>query len=320
MKSKISLIIVILLIPVFLWAEVSFVTEGDDNSYASVKDFTNTYEINLNKHNSKEISKCQAVRLAKNWFITAAHCVNKVCQDSSCSFQVRLMVGPNYEADITTTHGKQFGPKIFMFSKTRLDNRGVLYDIALVHFAPKDSKLVFRNPHYNTALSEKEFLNRIPNRSVYVRAVNGTNLPKILLMDTARPVMLERDLSIVSIWSGKRELLKNTSSQIFYSPKLSHFITNNFGVVRGISGSGVMTNTGELIGIVSAITEIKGKETVNLLYITPFDKEIMAFIKDHIPDISYIVADEDFTRPLTNEEQTFLKGIESGRVNVKQND
>ena len=320
MKTKLILFILFLSLIALVQAEISFVTVSDEKSYSSVKDFTNTYEINLNKHGSNDIVKCQAVRLAKNWFITAAHCVKAPCENGSCSFQARLMVGPNYEADFTTTQGKKFSKKIFTFSKTKLGAKEVLYDIALVYFDPKETKTVFKDPLRKFYISEAEFLRRIPNKAVYLRALNGTHLPTILVFNTKKPVVLKRDLSIISIWSGKKELLKNSDAPIFYSPKLSNIITRNFGVIKGISGSGVMTNTGELLGIVSAKAELKhtkSSSTVPLVYIAPFDKEIMAFILEHIPTVTYIEADRNFYRSLTTKEAKSLAMIEDIQFNLQ---
>lgn len=301
-------------------AEVSFISITDENNYTSTKDFTNTYEINLNRHGSKEISKCQAVRLSRNWFITAAHCINIPCINSACSFQARLIVGPNYEADFTTTHAKKLSKKIFTFSKTKLDNEEILYDIALIYFDPKETKTVFKDPSSRRYISEGEFLRRIPNKAAYLRALNGTHIPTILIMDTSKPAVLKRDLSVISIWNGKKELLKNSNAPVFYSPKLSNIITKNFGVIKGISGSGVMTNTGELLGIISAKADLKSsKHHLNfpLVYISPFDKEIMSFILEHIPNISYINADKNFYRTLNSEEEKMLETIENVKLNLQ---
>lgn len=320
MKFKISFLILFLCAAAFIKAEVSFVTVTNENSYNSVKDFTNTYEINLNKHGSTDVVKCQAVRLAKNWFITAAHCVKDACTDNTCSFQARLIVGPNYEADFTTTNGKKLSKKIFTFSKTKLEGKEILYDIALIFFDPKDTKTVFKDPLRKHYITEAEFLRRIPNRAVYLRALNGTHLPPILVMNTKNRVALKRDLSIISIWSGKKTLLKNSDAPVFYSPKLSSIITRNFGVIKGISGSGVMTNTGELAGIVSAKAELKSSRlglSTPLVYIAPFDKEIMAFILEHIPGVSYTEADGDFYRSLTSKEKKYITAIEGLAFNVQ---
>ena len=198
MKNKIFLFLSFILLTAVLMAEVGFFTVTNEESYNSVKDFTNTYEINLNKHNSDDIMKCQAVRLARNWFITAAHCVKDICT-GDCSFQARLMVGPNYEADFTTSQTKHSGKKIFTFSKTKLDLNQILYDIALIYFDPKDTKTVFRGGAGFGRITEAEFLKRVPSRAAFVRALNGTNLPTILVMQSKKPFVLRRNLSIISI-------------------------------------------------------------------------------------------------------------------------
>lgn len=322
MKNKILLFALFVLLATVLAADVSFISVSNEESYNSVKDFTNTYEINLNKHGDKNIVKCQAVRLARNWFITAAHCVKEVCS-GDCSFQARLMVGPNYEADFTTTQAKNFSKKIFTFSKTQLDTNQPLYDIALIYFDPKETKTIWKDDASRRILTEAQFLLRVPSRAAYARALNGTNLPTILVIDSKDWLVLKRDLSIISIWSGKKELLKSKKFPVFYSARLSNLITKNFGVIKGISGSGVMTNTGELLGIVSAKADLvrtyeDKTETTPLVYIAPFDKEIMDnFILKHIPNISYVVADDNFTRELTSQEKRQLIGIEQVKMELK---
>ena len=333
MKNKIFLFACLILMVTALMADVSFISVANEESYNSVKDFTNTYEINLNKHQSKDVVKCQAVRLARNWFITAAHCVKEVCS-GDCSFQARLMVGDNYEADFTTTQAKKLSKKIFTFSKTQINSGQTLYDIALIYFDPKETKIIWkdlRRQRYNEnvdsffamPISEAEFLKRVPSRAAYVRALNGTNLPTILVIDSKKPLVLNRDLSIISIWSGKKELLKSTKAPVFYSAKLSNIITKNFGVIQGISGSGVMTNTGELLGIVSAKADLirqigNETDTTPLVYIAPFDNEILEFILQHIPNISYITADDNYVRELTAQERRKLIAIEQLKMNLKE--
>lgn len=318
--KKIFLFSFFIFLAAALAAEVSFISVADEESYNSVKDFTNTYEINLNKHQSDKIVKCQAVRLARNWFITAAHCVKEVCADA-CSFQARLMVGDNYEADFTTTHAKNFSKKIFTFSKTQINSGQTLYDIALIYFDPKDTKTILKD-NKGRILPEAQFLNLVSSRAAYARALNGTNLPTILVIDSKAPLVLKRDLSIISIWSGKKDLLKSTKAPVYYSSKLSNIITKNFGVIQGISGSGVMTNTGELLGIVSAKADLVSQlgdktEVTPLVYIAPFDKEIIEFILKYIPNISYIEADENFTRRLSRPERIRLSSIERLKMNLQ---
>ena len=142
MKSFCSLLLGLIL-PLTAWAEVSFVNVNDEAAYKNVSDFSNTYEINFNRHGENNINKCQAVRLQEYWFLTAAHCVEQACRDN-CSFQARLIVGPNYEADMTVTHTPK-SRKIFKHSKAKIDKMSSSYDLALLHFKPSESKVVYKD-------------------------------------------------------------------------------------------------------------------------------------------------------------------------------
>ena len=105
-----------------LCQNVGFISGQEEvNSYTKTDDFSNTFEINIApllnfKSGQKTITfiseKCQAVRLNKNWFITAAHCVDPIC-NKGCSLQMRLIVGPDYEMDIIS-QSTSASPQIFI--------------------------------------------------------------------------------------------------------------------------------------------------------------------------------------------------------------
>ena len=304
-----------LFIPTIIFAEVSFMTINDEAAYKNASDFSNTYEINFNRHGENNINKCQAVRLQEYWFLTAAHCVENACRDN-CSFQARLIVGPNYEADMTVTHTPK-SPKIYKHSKAKIDKLSSSYDLALLHFKPSETKVVYKDMSARIALSETQFLRRIPNDTLYYKAVKGTNIPSLLVMDSDSGKILDRELSVISIWDGKREVMNN-EQPVIYSPKNKLLFTNNFGIKKGISGSGVMTNTGELVGIVSALDNIsafnnttKKYQNINLVYFSAFDKETINFIQEHVGGISYIEAGPEFYKNLNNDQKNLLKAIDT---------
>jgi hypothetical protein len=293
-------------------AENNFITITDEESYNEAADFTNTYEININEHGKSSVSKCQAVRLDKSWFITAAHCIEPIC-DKVCSMQARLVVGPNYEMGITTTHTTAT-PKVFKNARAKVAQKNAAYDIALLYFPPKDSKFIFKDPSRNMWISEKTFLNRIPNFNVYHRAANGTNIPPILAINSKTHKMLRRSISVVSIWDGKRAVL-NTKKPVFYSPKMHYLYTENFGIRQGISGSGVMTNTGELVAIVSAIGSLdkfgpNGKETIPIAFLASFDRYILDFIKEYVGRVEYKMADDTFIRNVPAKYSSLVDGVD----------
>lgn len=298
-------------------ADVSFITVSDEEAYKEVDDFSNTYEINFNRHGEMNINKCQAVRLEEHWFLTAAHCVENACR-GNCSFQARLVVGPNYEADMTVTHTPK-SPKIFKHPKANIEKRSSSYDLALLYFKPSESKVVYKDLSRRMALTEAQFLQRIPNESLYYKAVKGTNIPNLLVMPHKKNVALDRELSIISIWNGQKSVMNNTENMIF-SPKLNLFFTKNFGVIKGISGSGVMTNTGELVGIVSAIGSIAIRnpktnkyDPTEMVYISAFDQSVVDFIHEKMGSFGYVEAGEDYVKTLN----PFQKNLANAIVQIQ---
>lgn len=294
---------------------VSYITVTNEESYKTASDFSNTYEVNINQHGLKTISKCQAVRLDKNWFITAAHCVEPMC-DKACSIQVRLVVKSNYEMDITTTH-KPDNPKVFKNPKSNVAKKNAAYDLALLFFPSYDSKFVYKDPSARTYIPEKLFLRRIPDYNVYYKAENGTNIPVVLAVDSKVNVMLKRQLSVASIWDGKTSVLE-TKKPVFYSPKLHYILTENFGIIKGISGSGVMTNTGELVGIVSAIGDlVKTNSVTNKAIVTPvaffaaFDPYSLEFIRKYVGGFEYKTADKNYLTIVPDQYKTITDSIDN---------
>lgn len=302
-------------------AEVSFITVSDESSYNEVEDFSNTYEINFNRHGEKNINKCQAVRLDEYWFLTAAHCVENACRDN-CSFQARLIVGPNYEADMTVTHTPQ-SPKIFKHEKAKLDKRSSSYDLALLYFKPSETKVVYKDMSIRRALTEEQFLQRIPNESLYYKAVKGTNIPNLLIVNEKEGKELNRSISAISIWDGKREVL-DAKDSLVYSPQQKLFFTKNFGIIKGISGSGVMTNTGELVAIVSAIGSVgiynkktKKYDPLSIVYLSAFDQEVVDFIHEHVGSFGYIEATPEYWGNLNAKQKELLNLLDTVNLGKK---
>lgn len=294
---------------------VSYITITNEESYKSSSDFNNTYEVNLNQHGLNTISKCQAVRLAKDWFITAAHCVEPVC-DVACSMQVRLIVKPTYEMGLTTTHTPS-NPKVFKNPKSNVAGKNAAYDLALLYFPSYDSKFVYKDPSRRMILPESVFLKRLPDYNIYYRAENGTNIPVVLAVNSKENVMINRSLSVASIWDGRTDVLQ-TAKPVFYSPKLHYIFTENFGIIKGISGSGVMTNTGELVGIVSAIGDLTKRNSVTgeavvtpVAFFAAFDNYALDFIKSFIGGFEYKIADKKYLAPVPQNYQTLTQSIEN---------
>jgi hypothetical protein len=93
---------------------------------------------------------------------------------------------------------------------------------------------------------------------------------------------IKRKLSVVSIFDGKRNILHNPNPSD-YVKELGFAYTKNFGVQQGMSGSGVMTNTGELAGIISAYlgvgTDGKGSGDEYFMFAV-FNPDLTAFMEE----------------------------------------
>lgn len=285
---------------------VGFVSSGEPeiNTYATTDDFSNTFEINfapktkiMPGQRTFQATKCQAVRLSKSWFITAAHCVEEVCKNG-CDFQTRLVVGKNYEMDIIGQSTPK-APQVFIHPLRDVNKNMSTYDIALIYFKPTTSKFVYKDPSTSRGITQQEFMNRLKNYRTYKRALSSYNTPTLLIMGAYRkqgPVYA-RKFSVLSSFKDERKVLRSNNKAIYY-PQTKTFVLENFGIRQGISGSGLMTSKGELAGITSTISEsslkavskdgkIKQLATANLAQFAALDKSTLEFIQSKVGDIKY---------------------------------
>ena len=265
------------------------------NSYATTDDFSNTFEINIapitqvhqnKQYFSVQVGKCQAVRLSKSWFITAAHCVEEPCKQG-CDMQARLIVGRNYEMDLISQSTKT-SKQVFVHPDRNKDKHLSSYDIALIYFSPANSKFVYKDTQTQKGLTKQEFLNRLRNYKLYKRALSSYNTPTLLIMGKYRKYgpILARKFSVLSSFEDKRKVLRSNGKAIYY-PNSKTFILENFGIKQGISGSGLMTSKGELAGITSTISD--KKSPTSLAQFAALDRKVLAFIEDKVGNIEYTV-------------------------------
>ncbi len=293
MKKLFLILIFTFFIGIVFCQNVGFISSEEEiNTYATTDDFSNTFEINLaplmkyNPGQTFQATKCQAVRLSKSWFITAAHCVEKTCQNG-CDFQTRLVIGKNYEMDVIGTSTKK-SPQIFIHPDRDVKKNMATYDIALIRFKPATSKFVYKDPSLNTGITQQEFMRRLNNYRTYKRALSSYNTPILLIMGAyrAQGPVLARKFSVLSSFQEERKVLRSNNKAIYY-PQTKTFVLQNFGIRQGISGSGLMTSKGELAGITSTISFDPATNISHLAQFAAFDKKTLAFIQEHVGDIKY---------------------------------
>jgi hypothetical protein len=215
---------------------------------------------------------------------------------------------------VSATHSAKY-PKVFKNARTKLNKTSTQYDIALMYIPMKTARYNYRIPGRGLNISEELFLKIIPDYNVYYKAVNGVNLPVMLTITAAKPKMLNREVSVISIWDGTRSVLP-ARDKIFYLPAKKYLVGQNFGIIQGISGSGVMTNTGELVGIISATANLqktdnatKKTAVVPMVFITPFDQYATNFIKNTAGVTNFKKADKNFLKPLPAAEREVINSL-----------
>lgn len=268
-------------------AQVSVISVTDENKHSSKEDFYHTFEYYITSP-GRQGAKCQATRIGRRWFATAAHCVKELCQ-KKCTIQMDLL---EYSTSaVATVQHSAKAPAVFVhpgftgqeFAKD---------DFALIRLDLRRAPLTYYErstgpDELNVAIPKEQFETfLIKNRrakSQYNRVLTPS-FPPILVFDDGN-YLVDRNLSVISIFGGKREVKLNPHP-VYYLKALGYAFTNNFGIRKGMSGSGVMTNTGELAGIISANMDVwyrKGNKKIqeeNYFMFPVFNTSLVSFMRD----------------------------------------
>ena len=263
-------------------AEVGVLSVVSEDVHTKKEDFWHTFEYYVTPPGGKTM-KCQATRVGKKWFATAAHCVAEACQNS-CTLQIDLLEQPfSVFACVEHTSKK---PLVFVHPQY-VASEPVAHDFALlkIDLERADARYYRRATNakeQNEAVTRRVFDNFLKQNPVARRELDRAlrpQLPALLVFDGG-DARLDRELSVISIFSGKREILHNPYPTD-YVRKLGFAYTRNFGVREGMSGSGVMTNTGELAGIISGYLGVLsgGKKETEYFMFAVFNPDLTQFME-----------------------------------------
>lgn len=230
-------------------AQVSVISVKDEDKHATKDDFSHTFEYYIVPQGGGTGGKCQATRIERRWFATAAHCVTPLC-DKGCTIQLDLLEQP-LSALATVQHTPK-QPAVFVHPQYSAGSFA-LNDFALFRLDLDRTPLAYyRRGEPNTLVPAKTFsafLNKNRTAASQLKHIQSPSFPRIILFGNGN-FLLKGRISVISIFGGKRKVKQNVHP-VHYVNDLGFAYTENFGVIKGMSGSGVMTNTGELAGIIS---------------------------------------------------------------------
>ena len=323
-------------------AEVGVVTVTDESKHSTKADFLHTFEYHIFPLGSKTTeasgSKCQATRITRRWFATAAHCVEKVCKNG-CQIQMDLLEN-EVSALVTVSHTPK-KPAVFIMPGFSY-NVFVKNDFALIRLDVARTPFVYykrSGTNKRTLLTREQFnqaLAKNPSARSALYRVKSPEYPPLLVFDNGNYI-LDRTISVISIFNGKRSVSPNPNP-VHYVKKLGFAYTKNFGVRRGMSGSGVMSNTGEFLGVISGIfqtskvaadkkepPQVQDEKFMFFVFNQPaveFMKEVMGSdfykleIKDAYPDFVH-KSRQDYSEIINRMEQLYKQAQQKKTASVK---
>ncbi len=197
---------------------------------------------------------CQAFRIHRNWFATAAHCVD-VCIGGSCQVKILLAQGP-VNASAVVGARDVFVPKQYrtVDAKQRVGTHKN-WDVALLHYQPEEYLYEFPEggmatlEEFNQALKESRGL-----RAQWKGAINP-DIPVLYTYGGGELMTLEHNL-IVPRWNfGQMQSFSNPQTVLYFGEKQALWGADGFGVDHGNSGGAVVLDSGGIVGIATAIMD-----------------------------------------------------------------
>lgn len=269
---------------------------------------------------------CQAVRIHKNWFLTAAHCVYTACSGSQpCTVQITLA-----EAELRQTarvYHSTSSQRVFIYPGFFPgQNRISSVDVALIRFDPESAEYAYaeRGKEGWASIPQERFYSLLkdsPETQDQLNASGGRLVSSANLGNS----LFRPGIVVPKTVRGEVFYLQSPSDDIYFVEKLQHFISPGFGVRRGNSGGGVFTPQGDLVGLVSSLMyskngsasfyDAEGKAVLTLknardyFLFTGFNGATMNFIRNKVPSLRVIGADMGFAEPVKKNFEEIVKMI-----------
>lgn len=272
------------------------------------------------------VYSCQALRIHANWFLTAAHCVYPACRGSlPCTVQVTLAQGELSES--VRIYHSTASKKVFIYEGFFPgQNRISSMDVALIKFDPTGADYSYAVLEEGAwqSISKKQF-NKLLAQSPETKAqLSATNLRLVGSVNLPNSRLVPQ-LAVPLMRGGNLSYLVSPSPDVFFVTELQHFISPDFGVRRGNSGGGVFTVGGDLVGLVSSLvyspdgsatfkndegkTVLTLRNASDLFFFTGFNGSTLNFIRNHVPDLRVIGADNGFVKSTDKKFSSIIKTV-----------
>ncbi len=204
--------------------------------------------------NDREVQQCQAVRIAPQWYLTAAHCVYPFCA-KECSITVQLLQG-NLQAQAVLYHSQEM-PRVFVPAAYYPGTgKSIRSDVALLGFDPAEEDYFFYE------VRDKKELDRASFEKYLKKAGYEESREQWQALQKARPTLwsvtnsvsrkLVLPIAVPDLRSDGIYIREQINGGFYYFTELRHYLGPNFGIEKGMSGSGVIFPGGAVVGVVSA--------------------------------------------------------------------
>ncbi|WP_424244188.1 hypothetical protein Dip510_001382 [Elusimicrobium posterum] len=270
------------------------------------EEFADSYEYTVTDEDDKT-HRCQAVKIHKDWFLTAAHCVVPHCDDK-CEIDIELMpTNPGAVATIkhTDSRPKVFVPEDFDPSSARNSSK----DIALIK--ADYANTIYYDRVINAQISSKDFQASLDNdfklKEAWNKARNGKSQHPLFYPAADKNYKIDSSFSVISIKNGYRAAYCIKTPYYYVAGADAGYI-KKLRVDRGLSGGGILSGKGVLVGLLSA-TIGNGEFFV----LTPFSKENYEFITSHTGSVYKATPASAGALESAESQDIFLKSLQNSK-------
>lgn len=281
-------------------------------------------------YSGSQSARCQAVRIAPDWFLTAAHCVYDYCKGKTCDVQINLVQDSSFAVQARVRH-EASAPKVYIYEGySPNNNRSAGTDVALIHYNAARTPTAYLDTLNGVSLSRGDFekeVSRSPEAAAQWRALAGKPSVKLLSFTGAPSARLKKAIAVPNVGGGRVDYLRNNSKEVYFVSPLQLLFSADFGVRPGNSGGGVWTEDGMLAGVVSQYLgtgpmdfydESGAKVGVlanvsNYFLFTGFTAGTMAFIRSHVPQVPQALAMGGYAKSTQESFEEITRKIDSAR-------